>query len=71
MPKASVRITCLQKDPTHSNRFRHRLLLLMNDLIQLWLVLGLPAGSRRIQHHTRGLGLSHTLAGIGLYGLGR
>ncbi len=31
---------------------------------------GLPAGSRRIHDNARRFGLSHTLAGIGLNGLG-
>jgi hypothetical protein len=42
---------------------------LLNQIIDFGLVLGLAARPRRVFHHARGLGLPHTIARVGFYGL--
>ena len=44
-------------------------LSLLNQFVHFGLVLSLATGARRIFHHARGLGLTHTIARVGFHGL--
>jgi len=56
--------TCL------AGKIARRLLFLLQNVLQLGLVLGLPAGARLVVKYARWFGLAHALARIGLDGLG-
>ena len=73
-PAESQRSVALRSDPKMLCRLPllfPSLLFLLQDLLQLGFVFGLPAGSRRVHDNARRLGLSHTFAGIRLDGFRR